>query len=159
MDEKRLHTALRVISIVTTVAYLSMFFLKLWSRSRMLHETGVDIDWAVPATPQSMIALCLVTATLALVFLHLGGRVVAALLLVTVVFFYGQWAMLTNSIRANIGPGDIPGEGVIGNVLIGANLLDVFVIAAVLAMLAVSAVAFWKGRQVVTDGQPHLKGA
>jgi hypothetical protein len=156
MGTRKLHALLRVVAVTTTVAYLGMFLWKLWSRSNMLHETGADIDWAVPSTPQSMIALCLMTATVALVFLRFGGRVLAAGLFIVVLAFYGQWAFLTISVRENIGLPSIPGEGVIGNKLIGANVLDVYVLLAVLMMVVVSGILTWRERHEISGGKQSL---
>lgn len=156
MQAKKLETLLRVIAVITTVLYLGMFFLKVWSRSRMLHETGLDIDWAVPANPQSMIALCLATATVALVFLRTGGRLISGALFLIVVAFYIHWAWLTKSILLNMNAPSIPEANRIGNLLIGANVLDILVFAVALIMVISTPVALLQGRDRQDLNQPDL---
>jgi hypothetical protein len=132
---------LRWMSATTTVVYLISFFLNLSSRYSMVHTTGLDIEWAVPANPQSMIALCLATATVALLFLHSGGRVLALVLFLATACFYGQWYMMTDSIRHNMSVTSIPQTDWIGNHWVGAGTLDLAVLTVVSLLIVGSAVA------------------
>lgn len=141
--------SLRWISAVTTIIYLAMFVVKLFSRYRSLDTTGVDIDWAVPANPQSMIALCLVTGTIALVFLRSGGIVLSSLLFGGVLGFYVQWALLTKAIRLNTDMSPIPQQSWLGNILVGAGAIDALVL--VLASFLFFAMLFevWRQRGTI----------
>jgi len=148
--------SLRWVSAITTVIYLAMFVVKLFSRYRTLDTTGVDIDWSVPANPQSMIALCLVTGTIALVFLRSGGIILSTLLFGGVIGFYVQWALLTKAIRFNTDMATIPQQSWLGNILIGAGVVDVFVLVLATFMFFAMLLEVWRQRESIFNLR-HLK--
>jgi hypothetical protein len=135
---------LRWVSAITTVVYLAAFFWKLSSRYSMVHTTGLDIEWAVPENPQSMIALCLATATVGLLFLRSSGRALALALFFAAAWFYGQWYFMTDSVRLNMGVTSIPQTNWIGNHWVGAGVLDLVVLVVIGFMIVGSAVALWQ---------------
>jgi lipoprotein signal peptidase len=137
---------LRWAAVITTSLYLAMFFAKLLNRYLQWKVTGMDIDWSVPTNPQSMIALCLVTATMSLCFLHGRGKLLAFLLFGVVIGFFYYWATLTTQIKINMGITAIPGAGAIGNVWIGAGWLDLTVLILALGLLSFDLYLVWKER-------------
>lgn len=120
---------------LTTALYVTVFFGKLTWRYVAWRASGLDIDWTVPTNPQSMIALCLMTATLSLCFLRDRGKRLAGLLLMVVIAFFGYWAVLTKGIKTNMSVTDIPQTGFIDNFWIGATWLDPIVLGLALILL------------------------
>jgi hypothetical protein len=106
---------------VIAFGYALFFF------SNLRHASGPENDWTVPTNPQSMIALCLVTACVALWFLRGSGAMFAGFLFFVVMVFFGYWAFLTKGIRANMGVDAIPHAGSLGNLWIGATWVDLTV--------------------------------
>src|SRR5713101_8116111 len=95
-EDRDLGRWLRWGTAVITVLYTFVFFSKLtWSYLEW-RAARLDIDWTVPTNPQSMIALCFVTASLPVWFLRDNGEIFAGLLFVVVLVFFGYWAILTN---------------------------------------------------------------
>lgn len=117
------------------------------------HGTGPENDWTVPTNPQSMIALCLVTAGIALWFLRDSGAVLAGSLFLAVLAFFGYWAFLTRAIRINMGVDVIPRTDSLGNFWIGATWLDVAVCVATFSFLLLNCVLVVKRRRL--KGSPQ----
>jgi hypothetical protein len=120
-----LEKILRWSSAGVALVYAVVFFFKLMSSYWARHITGLEIDWTVPTNPQSMIALCLVTASVALWFLRDSGSLLAELLFGVIIAFFAYWAFLTWGIRINMGVDAIPQVGRLGNFWIGATWIDV----------------------------------
>src|SRR5690349_3989712 len=110
---------LKVATALVALVYSAFFFRRLLNNYRMLRANGLDVDLAVPGNPQAMIALCFVMAVLSLFFLRKHGKIVAGLLYLALIIFFGYWMILTSEIKTNIGLSQIPQSTKVGNILIG----------------------------------------
>lgn len=147
MKTRDLGKGLRWGTAVITVFYTVIFFSKLtWSYLEW-RAARLDIDWTVPTNPQSMIALCFVTATLAVWFLRDKGEILAGLLFGVILVFFGYWAILTHQIKINMGVSSIPQAGWISNFWIGATWLDPLVLFLTLGLLALDAYLLFKAER------------
>jgi len=144
---KELRRLLRWGTGITTVLYALVFFAKItWSYLEW-RAARLDIDWTVPTNPQSMIALCFVTATLALWFLRDKGETLALVLFSVVVFFFGYWAYLTRGIKINMNVATIPQASWISNIWIGATWLDLSALILAFALLGLNLYLLVKDRK------------
>ncbi len=141
-----LRRVLRWATAITAVLYAFVFFSKMtWSYLEW-RAAHLDIDWTVPTNPQSMIALCFVTATLALWFLRENGEGLALVLFSIVVLFFGYWYSLTRGIKVNMNVATIPQAGPIGNIWMGASVLDVVALMLACGLLGLDLFLLIKAR-------------
>jgi hypothetical protein len=133
---------------LATALYTLAFFGKLTKGFLAWNAAGLDIDWSVPTNPQSMIALCFVTASMSLWFLREKGIVLAVVLFVLIVSFFGYWAILTNQIKVNMGVERIPNTSGIGNIWLGATSLDVITFVVAIGLLGIGVVAMVKRHSI-----------
>jgi hypothetical protein len=138
--------ALRWGAGLATALYTLAFFGKLTKGYLAWSASGLDIDWSVPTNPQSMIALCFVTASMSLWFLREKGDVLAVVLFIVILSFFGYWAFLTNQIKVNMGVDRIPNTSWIGNIWLGATWLDVITFVFAIGLLGIGLVILLKRR-------------
>jgi ethanolamine transporter EutH len=126
------------------VAYASMFFVRLIRSYATLQAAGLDVDLAVPNSPQAMIALCFLMVVLTLWLLRGKGRLVVAFCLyLTLLSFFGYWAYSTKAIKAHTGLATIPGSDPVSNFWFGATWLDPIVFVGTVAMAIIAGRLLW----------------
>lgn len=139
LENKTPYLWLKWVTTLMAIAYTLMFFGRLISNRATLHASGLDGDFAVPGSPQAMIALCFVMLVLALWFLRGAGKIGTTIFLyLALLGFFAYWFKLTNEIKSSIGSSISRTSG-LDRVWIGSTLLEplAFVVAVVMFALAI----------------------
>lgn len=134
---------------IAVVPYVTMLSTDLWRSHLARQVTGLDVDLGVPDNPQLIIALCLIAATMALWFLKGGGKILASLLFGVIIAIFYSWAVLTREIKVNTGFAVIPQEGWIGNLFVGAGLIDLIVLILSITLFILNIHSLLRNRRVV----------
>ncbi len=136
---KRLNVWLIVVTAVTTILYALFYF---WRMLEGPAAEGQNISSILPTNPRAMILLCLAATTTLLLFLPEIGKVLAAMSLGGVFYFFAYWWRMTAGIKASLGVSQIPGADGLGNTLLDASAFDVVigVIAVILLVWDVGAI-------------------
>lgn len=129
---RRLNLWLIIITVGMTLLYAAFW---LWQALKVGQSTSRNMDSILGVNPRPMIVLCLVATALLMLFLPEIGKLLAALSLAGAVFFFGYWWSLTAGIKSNLGVDKIKGADWLGNLLIGANPVDVIVAAIALLLI------------------------
>lgn len=133
---KRLNVWLIIATAVTTLLYALFYFWRMGSTG-----DGQNISSILPTNPRAMILLCLAATTTLLLFLPEIGKVLAAITLGGVFYFFAYWWQVTAGIKASLGLSEIPGANGLENRLLGASTFDLLigVVAVVLLLWDVGA--------------------
>jgi hypothetical protein len=128
------------------VLYALTFIIRGIERYLAWRSVGRTIEWTMADNPQALISLCFVLAIVTLWQLEYVGKVVASILLVAVILRFIYWALWTSNIKANAGLVRIPDAGQIGNIWIGAGVLDLLALLAAIILLFANVRIIWRER-------------
>lgn len=140
VNVRRLNYLLIVITAAMTLLY-AVFWLwqSLGSRSSSGH-----LDSIVASNPRPMIVLCFAAAAMMIAFLPEIGKIFAAISLGGALVFYGYWWKVTAGIKSNLGMDKIPGADWLGNLFIGANVVDLGFAAVAILVIGLDVIVIAK---------------
>lgn len=148
----------RTAAVLTAGAYAAYFLvLLLWSYYAVSGR-GIDVTWNVGDSPRTFILAGVACGAGALWLLpKVTGKALSLASFVFVLYEFYQWYEATGSVKANSGVETLTGAGPVGNLLYGAGVVELIILAAVGVLTVLNAYYLFLSLKRYATGHRHRR--